>query len=78
MDSARAGWRAPAGHTLDLSYGYSRYRVEQTMENRSQRWLRLIGRAQLGRRFYLLGDFERAPGDELEGPRAFLELGVLF
>jgi hypothetical protein len=76
--SARAGWRAPAGHTLDLSYGYSRYRVEQTQQDRSQQWLRVIGRAQLERRFYVLGDVEYDQGDDLEGPRVFVELGVLF
>jgi hypothetical protein len=76
--SARAGWRAAAGHTLDVSYGYSRYRVEQTQDDRSQQWLRLIGRAQLSRRFYALGDLEYDAGDDLDGPRVFLELGVLF
>ena len=76
--SARGGWRAAAGHTLDLSFGYSRYRVEQTQQDRSQQWLRLIGRAELGRRFYVLGDLEYDQGDDLEGPRVFVELGVLF
>jgi hypothetical protein len=76
--SFRAGWRAGAGQTLDLSYGYSRYRVEQTEETRHQQWLRLIGRAPLGRRFYVLGDLEYDAGDDLEGPRLFVELGVLF
>ncbi|MGD8895052.1 MAG: hypothetical protein PVJ73_03365 [Acidobacteriota bacterium] len=76
--SARAGWRAAAGHTLDLSFGYSRYRVEQTQQDRAQQWLRLIGRAELGRRLYVLGDLEYDNGDDLEGPRAFVELGVLF
>jgi hypothetical protein len=76
--SGRAGWRASAGHTLDLSYGYSRYRVEQTQEDRTQQWLRVIGRAQLDRRFYVLGDLEYDQGDDLEGPRVFVELGALF
>ena len=42
MFPRRAGWRARAGHTLDLSYGYSRYKVEQTQENRTQQWLRFL------------------------------------
>ena len=78
MLSARAGWRAVAGHTLDLSYGYSRYRVEQTQQDRAQQWLRLVGRVQIGRRFFVLGDLEYDKGDDLKGPRAFVELGVLF
>jgi hypothetical protein len=76
--SARAGWRAAAGHTVDLSYGYSRYRVEQTEQDRSQQWLRLVGRGELGRRFYVLGDLEYDSGDDLDGPRVFVELGVVF
>jgi hypothetical protein len=76
--SARAGWRAAAGHTLDVLYGYSRYRVEQTEETRGQQWLRLIGRGQLGRHFYVLGDLEFDAGDDLEGPRLFIEAGVIF
>jgi hypothetical protein len=78
MVSARAGWRAAAGHTVDLSYGYSRYRVEQTMENRTQQWIRLIGRGQLPRGLFVLGDLELDSGDDLKGPRAFVELGIVF
>jgi hypothetical protein len=76
--SARLGIRFEAGHTLDLSYGYSLYRVISTQEDRTTQWLRLMGRAELGRRFYVLGDFEYDAGDELKGPRAFLEAGVIF
>jgi hypothetical protein len=76
--SARLGWRATAGHTLDLSYAYSLYRVSQTQQDRTTQWLRLVGRGQLTRRLYLLGDFEYDTGDDLKGPRVFLELGVLF
>jgi len=78
MVMARAGWRARAGHTLDLSYGYSRYKVEQTQENRTQQWLRLMGRGQLPYGLFVLGDLELDSGDDLDGPRAFLELGIVF
>ena len=78
MVTARAGWRAVAGHTLDLSYGYSRYDVEQTQENRTQQWLRLLGRGQLPYGLYVLGDLELDSGDDLDGPRAFVELGIVF
>jgi hypothetical protein len=76
--STRLGWRAAAGHTLDLSYGYSLYRVSETQQDRTTQWLRLVGRGQLTRRLYLLGDFEYDSGDDLKGPRIFLELGVVF
>lgn len=78
MATARAGWRARAGHTVDLSYGYSRYRVEQSQEDRTQQWLRLLGRGQLPYGLYVLGDLELDSGDDLKGPRAFLELGIFF
>jgi hypothetical protein len=35
-------------------------------------------RADLGHRVYLQGDLEYDTGDDLEGPRGFLELGYLF
>lgn len=76
--SGRVGLRLPAGHTLDFSCGYSLYRVADTQEDRTTRWLRLGGRAELGRRLYVLGDFEYDAGDDLKGPRGFLELGVVF
>jgi hypothetical protein len=78
MGTARAGWRARAGHTVDVSYGYSRYQVEQTQETRTQQWLRLLGRGQLPYGLYVLGDLELDSGDDLDGPRAFLELGIVF
>jgi hypothetical protein len=72
------GWRATAGHTLGLSYGSSLYRVTETQQDRTTEWLRLLGRGQLTRRLYLLGDLEYDTGNDLKGPRIFLELGVLF
>lgn len=75
---ARLGRRFAAGHMIDLSYGRSVYRVQLTEQDRTTQWLRLMGRAELGHRVYLQGDFEYAAGDDLEGPRGFLELGILF
>ena len=75
---ARTGWRSARGHSLDLSYGYSLYRVAQTEESRDTQWLRFLGRAQLTRWLYVLGDLEYTAGDDVHGPRVFLELGVLF
>ena len=75
---ARLGRRFAAGHVIDLSYGRSLYRVKLTEEDRTTQWLRLMGRAELGRRVYLQGDVEYNAGDDLEGPRGLLELGVLF
>ena len=75
---ARVGRRFAGGHVLDLSFGRSLYRLKLTEENRSTQWLRLMGRGELGRRVYLQGDFEYDTGDDLKGPRGFLELGILF
>jgi hypothetical protein len=75
---ARVGRRFDGGHMLDLSVGGSRYRMKLTEQDRSTQWLRLMGRAELGHRVYLQGDFEYDAGDDLEGPRGFLELGILF
>jgi hypothetical protein len=76
--TARVGRRFAGGHVLDLSFGRSLYRVKLTEEDRSTQWLRLLGRAELGHRVYCQGDFEYDRGDDLKGPRGFLEVGILF
>ena len=76
--TARVGRRFAGGHVLDLSFGRSLYRVKLTDEDRSTQWLRLLGRAELGHRIYCQGDFEYDRGDDLKGPRGFLEVGILF
>ena len=75
---ARVGRRFDGGHMLDLSLGRSVYRVKLTEQDRTTQWLRLMGRGELGHRVYLQGDFEYDSGDDLKGPRGFLELGILF
>jgi hypothetical protein len=75
---ARVGRRFDSGHMLDLSLGRSVYRVQLTEEDRTTQWFRVTGRGELGHRVYLQGDFEYDSGDDLKGPRAFLELGILF
>jgi hypothetical protein len=75
---ARLGRRFAGGHMVDLSYGRSAYRLKSTSEDRSTQFFRLMGRAELVRRIYLQGDFEYDSGDDLKGPRGFLELGILF
>jgi hypothetical protein len=52
--------------------------VKITGEDRTTQWLRLMGRGELGRRVYLQGDLEYDTGDDLKGPRAFVEVGVRF
>jgi hypothetical protein len=76
--TARVGRRFAGGHVLDLSFGRSLYRVKLTEEDRSTQWLRFLGRAELGHRVYCQGDFEYDRGDDLKGPRGFLEVGILF
>jgi hypothetical protein len=75
---ARAGRRFRAGHLLDLSYGWSVYRVSATEEDRKTQWIRLTGRFELGRHAYLTGDLEYDKGDDLEGPRGLIEAGWIF
>ena len=75
---ARVGRRFAGGHMLDLSYGRSAYRVKLNAEDRTTQFFRLMGRGELGRRVYVQGDFEYDSGDDLEGPRGFLEVGILF
>jgi hypothetical protein len=76
--TARVGHRFPGGHVIDLSIGRSLYRLKLTEEDRTTQWLRLMGRAELGYRVYMQGDLEYDAGDDLKGPRGFLELGILF
>jgi len=76
--SGRLGRSFRAGHLLELAYGYSLYRVEETREDRSTQWFRLVGRGELTRKVYLSADFEYDMGDDLKGPRGFLELGYQF
>ncbi len=78
LASLRVGRRFGGGHSVDLSFGESLYRVSATGENRQTRWLRLSGRASLARYLYLLSDLEYDSGDDLQGPRVFVELGSTF
>ena len=72
------GKRIGRAHTLDLSYSRSLYNVRETMDRRTTEWLRLVGRGELGRHVYVLGDFEYDRGDDLKGPRGYFELGYQF
>ncbi|HEY6555453.1 MAG TPA: hypothetical protein VI669_19000, partial [Vicinamibacteria bacterium] len=76
--SGRVGRSFRAGHVLELAYGYSLYRVDATGQDRTTQWLRLNGRAELTRKVYVTGDLEYDRGDDLKGPRGFLELGYQF
>lgn len=76
--SARLG--RPFGHGLDadLAYGASFYRVKSTAEDRFTHWIRALGRGNLGRGVFVSADLEYDQGDDMKGPRAFLELGWHF
>jgi hypothetical protein len=72
-------------HSIDLSYVHSSYTVRTTSAGdwRTQQWLRLSGLGVLGRGGLAGGafvrvDMEYARGQDLQGPRAFLELGYRF
>lgn len=72
------GKRLGRGHMLDLSYSRSLYQVRETGDRRTTAWLRLVGRGELGRHVYALGDLEYDRGDDLKGPRGYFELGYQF
>ena len=76
--SVRLGRRFGAGHMLDLSWGRSLYRIKLDEQQRTTQWLRLVGRLELRRHFFVVGDLEYDTGDDLQGPRVFLELGSVF
>ena len=76
--TAQAGRAFDRGHYVDLSYGRSVYRIKVSGDQRVTSWLRLTGRLQMVHGFYLVGDFEYDRGDDLRGPRAFLEAGYQF
>ncbi|MFN8091779.1 MAG: hypothetical protein U0599_06055 [Vicinamibacteria bacterium] len=75
---ARVGRSLDGGHVVDLSIGGSLYRMKAVEETRRTQWVRLTGRAELPRRVYLQGDLEYDQGDDLKGPRAFVEVGIRF
>ena len=72
------GKRFGRAHTLDLSYSRSLYNVRETSDRRNTQWIRLLGRSELTRHVYVLGDFEYDRGDDLKGPRGYFELGYQF
>ncbi|MFN7962956.1 MAG: hypothetical protein U0002_16960 [Thermoanaerobaculia bacterium] len=75
----RAGFRVQkyfgAGHDLELNLGTSATTLLALKSQRKNQWVRLSGTAQLGRRFFLLGEYEIDSGDDFEGQRVFLQLG---
>jgi hypothetical protein len=76
--TAQTGRSFTRGHYVDLSYGRSLYRFKAAADQRVTEWLRLVGRLQVVRGFYVVGDLEYDRGDDLRGPRAFLEAGYQF
>ena len=67
--------RGPHGRPL---LGRSLYRVKPDEQQRTTQWLRLVGRLELGRHFFAVTDLEYDAGDDLQGPRVYLELGSVF
>jgi hypothetical protein len=76
--TGHVGKRFGAGHQLALGYGRSRYRPRPEGPARRSEYLRLSGRGGLGRHVFLLADLEYGRGDDLAGPRGFVEIGVQF
>ena len=76
--SVRLGRRFGAGHMVDLSYGRSLYRIKLDEQERVTQWLRFVTRVELTRHLFVVSDLEYDTGDDLQGPRVFLELGSVF
>jgi len=76
--SLRVGRRFGAGHMLDFSWGRSLYRIKLDEQQRETQWLRLVGRVEIARHFFVVSDLEYDSGDDLQGPRVFFELGSVF
>jgi hypothetical protein len=77
--SARIGRRVGSVGSADVAYGISSYTLTSTTEpRRLNQWLRLSGRGELGRGLTLYADLEYDTGDDVEGPRASLELAYRF
>ncbi len=76
--TAGLGHRFGAHLDTDLIYGISLYTVKSTAEDRVSQWLRLLARGDLGRGVFLSSDLEYARGDDMRGPRLFIELGWRF
>lgn len=67
------------GHRLGLTYGRSRTELlNLTLPRRENRWLRVDLSLNLPWGFYLLGQYERDRGSDLQGTRLLLETGYRF
>jgi hypothetical protein len=76
--SARIGRRAGAV-TTDLAWGLSSYTFKSASGlRRLNQWLRLSARGEFAQGFWLYGEGEYARGDDVQGPRASLEIGYRF
>ncbi|MFI5006573.1 MAG: hypothetical protein ACHQKZ_04005 [Solirubrobacterales bacterium] len=80
LATARAGRIVRDRHSIDLSYVYSSYtlRAATSGDRKTQQWLRLSGLGIFGRGAFGRADLEYAHGQDLQGPRAFLEVGYRF
>lgn len=80
LATARVGRVVRDRHSIDVSYVYSSYtlRAATDGDRRTQQWLRISGLGVFGRGIFARADVEYAHGQDLQGPRAFLELGYRF
>jgi hypothetical protein len=78
LASVRAGKFLAHGHSVDVTIGRSQYRARTTGGTHATNWARISGRGELGRGLYSVADLEYDHGDDVDGPRGFLELGCRF
>ena len=66
--SARLGRRFGAGSMIDLSWGRSLYRIKLDEQERSTQWLRLVGRLEFTRHFFVVSRSRVRQGRRPPGP----------
>jgi len=71
-------WRFVQGHRFNISYFKYDYTITAVQLDRRNDVYRLGAYWMWLRHLFLSGQFEYARGDDLEGPRFFLETGYLF
>ena len=66
------------GHDVGLVLGASESTVGSMAETRENQWIRLTGTARLPRGFFIVWEVEQSEGDDFEGLRTVLQLGIRF
>lgn len=74
--SLQLGKRWRAGHQVLVGYSTYNYDYLQTAEQRKNGYLHLEGYLNLGKRWFLSGQYEVNSGDDADGQHLYLDLGL--